>query len=263
MKLNRDKRVGNVLFFVEGEKDEFALLQRIFKDVLGYRVLTKKKPSSQILVKGDNAINKVAIIKARSSSISSSQDAEFIDTVYLELMSERFPVDKAAIFFLFDRDPLSNPASQDVRKYLELLQDPYDNGNDDYTRAGMLLLSYPSIEAHLVSHFGVIPAEQFGLGKELKAKMDLWRREYHCAVSSISPDTLLQATRSFIDFYERELGEHFDIDEPTHRGLAVFDYEEEHYRTCGKYKLFSHLVQALIYLGVIVLDEDELTGAAG
>lgn len=61
-----------------------------------------------------------------------------------------FPVDNAAIYYLFDRDPKSNTDVERIKTYIDTLKDPYDNG---ITKAGMFLLSYPSIEAYTVSGF--------------------------------------------------------------------------------------------------------------
>lgn len=115
MKQNPDKNVGRILFFVEGEKTEFQLLQRIFVDVLGYRVLSKKRWGGDILTKGENTKNEVAIIKAKGTAIASACDTCFQEEIFEELHALNFPVDKAALFFLFDRDPESNKGSAAIR----------------------------------------------------------------------------------------------------------------------------------------------------
>lgn len=254
MKLNRDKNVGRILFFVEGEKTEFQLLQRIFVDLLGYRVLSKKRWGGDILTKGEHSKNEVALIKAKTSAIASAGDISFQEQVFEELHALNFPVDKAAIFFLFDRDPSSNVAGDAIRKMLELLHDPYDNEGIEGGR-GMLLLSYPSVESHIVTHFPAVPYEQFecSLGKHLKTQMGAWRREHGCAIAKIDTASLMHATAAFIRFYEQNLGLRYEVDNLEHRGLVSFDYEEAHAAEHGQYQLFSQLVQAFIYLGIIEL----------
>lgn len=259
MKLNRDRRVGNVIFVVEGEKAEFAILQRIFKDLLGFGLLRKKRENVDVLRLSEH--NKVAIIRAESSHVGCIENHKFMDDLFEAIIEYGFRPDKSALFFLFDRDPESNTNTEQVACLLQDYQDPYDNKGYGFVPAGMLLLSYPSVEAHLISHFYPTQGQKFALGKELKQHVNSKRKE-GCSYGNICEESLLHATDEFIEFYERELGISFKIDEPSHRGFVVFDHQEEHYRTCGKYKLFSHLAQALIYLGVIVLDE-ELTGGAG
>ena len=46
MKLNKNKRIGEVVFIVEGEKHEFNLIKRIFTDVLGYTQIQKRRGKS-------------------------------------------------------------------------------------------------------------------------------------------------------------------------------------------------------------------------
>lgn len=120
----------------------------------------------------------------------------------------------------------------------------------------MLLLSYPSIESHIATHFPAVPYEQFEcqLGKDLKTKMGEWRRKHGCAIAKIDADTLMHATAALIRFYEQKLGLHYEVDTPEHRGLASFDYQEAYADQHGQYQLFSQLVQAFIYLGIIELD---------
>ena len=37
LKINFKRNIGTVIIIVEGEKDEFNILKRIFKDILHYR----------------------------------------------------------------------------------------------------------------------------------------------------------------------------------------------------------------------------------
>ena len=45
MTLNKNKNVGNVLFIVEGDKSEFAILKHVFKHILNYSLITKNRHS--------------------------------------------------------------------------------------------------------------------------------------------------------------------------------------------------------------------------
>jgi len=43
VKLNKDKRIGKVLFIVEGEKTEFLILRNIFTTIFDYQLETEKR----------------------------------------------------------------------------------------------------------------------------------------------------------------------------------------------------------------------------
>lgn len=43
MKLIKNKRVGKILFIVEGSKHEFSLIKKIFEDLLGYQRIEKRR----------------------------------------------------------------------------------------------------------------------------------------------------------------------------------------------------------------------------
>ena len=46
IKLNKDKRIGKVLYLVEGEKDEVDLLKLIYKDILKYNIVYYNKTNN-------------------------------------------------------------------------------------------------------------------------------------------------------------------------------------------------------------------------
>ena len=43
LKINIKRNIGTVILVVEGEEYEFKLLKKIFRDILHYRLLTKKE----------------------------------------------------------------------------------------------------------------------------------------------------------------------------------------------------------------------------
>ncbi len=50
MKLIKNKRIGKVLFVVEGSKHEFSLIKKIFEDLLGYQRI-KRDGIKQLIIK--------------------------------------------------------------------------------------------------------------------------------------------------------------------------------------------------------------------
>ena len=43
IKLNKNKRIGKVLFIVEGEKTEFLILRKIFTSIFDYQLEMEKR----------------------------------------------------------------------------------------------------------------------------------------------------------------------------------------------------------------------------
>lgn len=92
------------------------------------------------------------MINAEESNIKFiDRDNEFLDNLFVELIENYdFDVDNAAIYYIFDRDNQSNTDAEFIRNLLTVLVNSRDNA---YARQGMLLLSYPSIEAFTFSNF--------------------------------------------------------------------------------------------------------------
>ena len=90
-------------------------------------------------------------------------------SIFETLISEYdFPVDNAAIYYIFDRDPKSNVDAALIERLIKTLKNAYEN--EDGLRGGMLLLSYPSIESYNISNFMDDTCNmQFSLGDEAKA----------------------------------------------------------------------------------------------
>lgn len=129
MKINREKRIGRVLFVVEGSRTEFVLLRRIFCDILGYSYLEKRRNRPDFFVSAQDKYSQVAVINTLESNIRDiSENDAYLDEV-MDVLRERyhFPVDQSAIYYLFDRDPKSNLDIPLIQHYIETLADPYDN----------------------------------------------------------------------------------------------------------------------------------------
>ena len=152
MRLNKDKRIGRVLFIVEGSQTEFSILKRIFCNLLGYSYIEKRRNKPNYFTSTKDRFSQVAVINTRESNIRDiSENESYLDDVFDVLREQyRFPVDQSAIYYLFDRDPKSNTDFELIKTYILSLANPYENG--DY-KAGQLLLSYPSIESYIISNF--------------------------------------------------------------------------------------------------------------
>ena len=142
MKINKDNPIGRVLYIVEGSSTEFNLLRRIFCNVLGFEYIEKRRNRPSVFYKENNALSTIAVINTSDSNIKDISDDAYLEDLFQMLINDyHFPVDKASIYYLFDRDPASNTDVEAIRQYIDVLKDPMDN--DDGMKAGLLLLSYP------------------------------------------------------------------------------------------------------------------------
>lgn len=251
MRMNKDKSIGRVLFIVEGERTEFALFRKIFCDILGYEYIEKRRDRADFFRSRNISTSKVAVINAEQSNISDICDEScYLENIFEILISDyNFPIDKAAIYYIFDRDPKSNVNTVLIRKLLSQLKNAYENKNE--LRGGLLLLSYPSIESYTISNFiDDTHLIEFSVGKELKAFIGM-----HTEIQNnkITEETVQKAADEMKKFFDTEKIS-FDIDDMGHINVEVFENQEKRYSKHGKYKLLSLLSVAFLDLGIIELE---------
>lgn len=248
---NREKNIGRVLFIVEGSKTEFNLLRKLFCDILKYEYLEKRRNRPDTFVSRNNSYSKVAVINTEESNITDITDSEeYLDGLF-EMLSNKynFPVDQSAIYYLFDRDPKSNTDRDKILEYIDTLRDPYDNGT---VKAGMLLLSYPSIEAYTVSGFmaGTYKIRE-NLGTEVKKFIG---ENTFIQVNKMSRETVINAAKEFIAYLENERYD-WNIDEFADTSRSIFERQEQNYMEGKGFRLFSMLTLAFLQLGIITYSE--------
>lgn len=164
------------------------------------------------------------------------------------LISEyEFPVDRAAIYYIFDRDPKSNIDVPLIRKLISQLRNAYEN--EDGLRGGLLLLSYPSIESYVVANFfDDTYLMELALGEEVKAYIASQNTQIQ--YNKITEDTVKKAASEMMKYIEAEQIT-FDIDNMGHTNFEVFERQEAGYSQNKTYRLVSLLSVALIDLGII------------
>lgn len=250
MRINKDKSIGRVLFIVEGGKTEFSLLRRIFCNVLGYEYIEKRRDKANFFQSRNKSTSKVAVINTEESNISDILDEnDYLDDVMATLVTEyKFPIDRSAIYYLFDRDPVSNVDTNLIVKLLNDLQNPYENEN---LRGGLLLLSYPSIETYIVSSFAQDTYKtEFSLGSDVKAYV---ASNNHMQFNKLSEDTLIKAAYELMKYLESEDIE-LNIDYFGKSNSEIFYRQEEYFKIHSKYRLVSLLSIAFIQLGIIEIE---------
>lgn len=255
MRVNRDKRIGRVLFVVEGSKTEFVVLRRIFINIFGYSYYARKRTEPDFFVKENDPYSKVAVINTKESNIRDiSENEDFLDEV-MDMLREKyhFPVDQSAVYYLFDRDPDSNKDPNLIRRYIEDLKNPYEN--DNYYKAGQLLLSYPCVESYMFSSFKERSYDiRCFIGADLKRSMG---QNKDIQINKLSESTLFHATREFIDYLKDEGITNFDLDDFSPVSSAVFEKQENYFNNDEGFRLFSMLTLAFLQMGIIELDTSE------
>ncbi len=251
MRLNKEKRIGRVLFIVEGSRMEFSLLKRIFCNLLGYSYIEKRRNRPDYFKSDKDRFSQVAVINTRESNIKDiSENEAYLDDVF-EVLSQQyqFPVDQSAIYYLFDRDPLSNTDANLIEQYIFLLANPYENENG--YKAGQLLLSYPSVESYTISNFkNNLHLIRFNLGQDAKTYVG---DNTDIQLNKISDNTLIKAAEEFLKYLSEEEIE-FDIDEFAPASHAVFTKQEAAYLQGEGFRLFSMLTLAFLQLGILEVE---------
>ena len=147
--LNKNKRIGQVLFVVEGLKTEPNLIYRIFCQLLGHRMeRLYRNGVYKVFNKAGDPFSKVTVINTEESNIRFiDKDNKFLNRMFDTLIEDyALDLDNTADYYLFDRDPESNTDKQFIEEMLRRLESSRDT-NPDWGQPGLLLLSYPCIEA--------------------------------------------------------------------------------------------------------------------
>lgn len=248
MRLRKDKRVGKVLLIVEGGKHEFNLMKKIFVDALGYTQIEKRRGNADFYVREGDRHSVVAIVNTRTSNISSIHDEEYLEVIFEELIEQQdFDIDNAAIYYLFDRDPESNTDISLIARLIKTLKNSREN--DNAMRGGMLVLSYPSIEAYEISNF---VENSFALRAKLgsEAKEYINKNAGMISMNKVCEDSICHAGAEL----QRFLGEkkiRMDLDDFSHTNEAVFQEEERFFGQEQAFRLLSMFSCVLIDLGVM------------
>lgn len=262
MKLNKDLNIGNVLFIVEGEKSEFAILKHIFKHILNYSLITnnRKQEEFEQYKSFKNPNSTVAVINTKYSNIKYAGESgyEYLDSLFERLINEfDFEIDNAWIFFLFDRDHHSNKDPDFIRNLINILKNPLDNG---LNRAGELLLSYPGIEAYKLS----CAEDNVHLVNDT---LDSDKKIVYCNqlkgfvndkelgnIQTFNENHLLHACSEFLNyliFTNNDFDFETDLDDFSDKSLNIFDIQENNLNTKKYYDFFSMLSLAFLQLGII------------
>lgn len=253
IQINKDKKIGKVLFIVEGIKTEINILYKIFTNIFDYQYekldrLDRYKPYN----KKDNPTSSIFVINTEESNIRDIKDANgYLDNLFIKLIDEyNFPVDKATIFYIFDRDNKSNTNPEVIEELLSKLSNSRES-NDDFDKPGLLLLSYPSIESFTASNY---IQNCFEIELETGTELKQYLHEQKVNYQKINDYTLKLAVEEMMKALKAIDIEDIDLDNFEDTNIKVFNYQEDYYRETKKYRIFSLLCVALIDLGLVKIE---------
>lgn len=250
IKLNKDKRIGKVLFIVEGEKTEFLILRRIFTTIFDYQLETEKRNNKyNIYNKKDNPLSSIFVVNSKQSQINSLNDYDYLEKLYVKLQDEyKFPVDNASIYYIFDRDIETNNLDT-IKDLANKLSNSKES--EGYGIPGLLLLSYPSLESFVVSNF---QQDSFNVGFKLGSELKVFAHKNNYNHQRISEETLKFAVNEMHKALTELNVYDYDLDDFSKTSNIIIDAQEDCFSKCNAYKILSLLCIALIDLGLIEVE---------
>lgn len=248
-----NKKIGKVLFIVEGIKTEINILHKIFTNIFDYQYekldrLERYKPYNR----KENPTSSIFVINTEESNIKDVKDANgYLDNIFIKLINEyNFPVDKATIFYIFDRDNKSNTDKTIIEELLSKLSNSRES-NEEYYRQGLLLLSYPSVESFTASNY---IKDCFNVEVETGNELKQYLHDENINYQKINKETFKFAVEEMIEALSLIGINEYDLDSFKHANLNIFNYQEENYEKNKKYKLLSLICLALIDLGLVTIE---------
>lgn len=257
--LNKNKRIGKVLFIVEGEKTEPMFLRLIFTQIFNFKfVRIYRDETKKPYLKLESSVDPnscVFVINAEDSNIARISDENtYLDRIFENLIDNYdFPFDNAAIYYLFDRDAKSNTDAKLIEALIGKLTNPRDT-TDDFNRQGLLLLSYPSIESFTASSFPNLIGNAFDISVPTGHSLKNLLNTKKALPNKFSEETICMAAQQ-MHYALSCIGlKEYDIDNIKPLTKKVFNWQENYYEQHSEYKLLSLLSIALLDLGLIEIE---------
>ena len=250
--LNKNKCIGKVIYVVEGDVTESLIIKKVFNNVLGYNVVEYNKVKDEYieLASSTDKYSKVYIIPSKYSAINKVFEInDYLLNIYQKLaINYELDIENSAVYYLFDRDRKSNrPAS--IYKAFDKLANARDN--DDYEMNGLMLMSYPSIEAFYCNCYS--DYIHLASGMEAKEISTEYLDDY------LHPQQLINASDYVLEkICDITNQESFDLDCLNNFediNIQIFEYEEQEFFASKGYDTLSLLFISLIDIGIIEIDD--------
>lgn len=248
LKINKNKSLGEVVIVVEGESEEFKLLKHIFTQVFDYNYFSirRNKIMRDKFVSKSNKNSSIIIANTSNSNIKSiMEDKDYKDKLY-ELLKNEYnrSLKSVPIYILWDRDMDSNK-KEIVLKSLNTFTSSLDN---NYEMNGLLLLSYPCVEAYELSNFD----------------KQLWKKTFSSSIDAkkqiktiipklidINESTLLLAVENMHRTMKKYGIRDYDPSNFQKENIKIFRNETEEYIKNKYFNALSLISVMLIDLGII------------
>lgn len=249
--MNSDKRIGKVIFIVEGEKTEPTLISHIFGTLFNFNVVISNKKGCHELKKEEDKYSVVYIIQAEYPQINKLENSkDYFDKIYRRLTSEyHLDVENSAIFYIFDRDRNCNRPAV-IRHYLNQFSNSRES--KEFDMHGLFLLSYPCVEAFLLH--ANFKEEELSCGAMAKEKT----KDF--LITKIQEENLKNVLNLFLKFCENMDHSPFslkELDDFTKRNHSIFNLEEQQFQNKSTYHTLSLLIVALLDLDLLSIQNEE------
>lgn len=188
--------------------------------------------------------------------LKNQQGQDYLNEVYKNLYEiYNLDLSDAATYFIFDRDAKSNKG-QEFKKLIPILKNSRDNGTEIN---GMLLESYPAIEAFTKSCIDNTCDDWIKSAKELKSKVSGSQYQQDKIKDIQIINACLNMLTSIKSISDRELAEK-DLDDFAELNKLIFDKEEEYLTNKKLYRILSLLSISFMDLGLINIQGENFNG---
>lgn len=246
MKLNPNRRIGKVLYLVEGDVDEVEILEHVFNKVLKYTVVAYDKRSDNVtcLVNPNDKYSKVFIVPMKYSAVSKIESSnDYIDYVYHRLKSFGLEKDECSKYLIFDRDNNSN-SHETLARLFKVFKNSLDN---ELEINGLLLISYPCVQSFLCECFN----DQTRLSSS--ALMKQYTNRFN--VSDIKETDLLSGMetmmKTLLSIILQPSFNLEELDDMESINAMVLEHQDEHLLKRHVYITLSMIFISFIDLGII------------
>lgn len=255
--LNKDKNIGKVVYVVEGARRELTLLSHIFTNIFDYSVVVAPRKDVPYLKyeSKTNKLSRVFLVCAYESNISfveNQKGQDYLNEVYKVLFEKyNLELSDAATYFIFDRDVQSNKG-EEFKKLIPILKNSRDN---DTEINGMLLESYPAIEAYTKSCIDNTCDDWVKSAKELKLKISEAQYQQDKIKDAQIVNACVNMLTSIKSISGRDLEEK-DLDNTAELNKLIFDKEEDYLTQKELYRILSLLSISFMDLGLITTEKN-------
>jgi len=176
---------------VEGASDEFRLFRHILTKILHYGVMERSRNCNTFkkydkYVAKSNSRNRFILINTENSPITTiGKHNDYRNNIYKTLVTiYKIDPTNSPVYYTWDRDRESNN-NIIVHSLLQKLYNPYGDDKFNYEN-GLLLLSYPALEAYKISCFSEAKSTNQVKLKAYCTKHHYWhwRINEHCLLKA-------------------------------------------------------------------------------